>query len=195
MPWPLARRAGDPVAQTIFVAVVAATMFGLGIIVEGAGEAEGSEWLSFAGALLGAALTVAGSIAVLEYQRTSEIRARRALLLELLDDVQAACVPFQLANEAAVRERYGTTVAEKVKELQSAIRRVHAFRDAMKPKTALMMRVRDILADLSFDAADITGWLESMALYPTDADLGGLNAHAHNILATVDAARVLLKSD
>ena len=193
MPWPLARYHKDSASQFIFVVVIAAIAFGSGVIVEGAAQAEGSEWLSFAGALLGAALTVAGSIAVLEYQRTSEIRARRALLMELLDDVVVACNPFELANEAAVRERYGATAAEKVKELQSAIGRVHAFRATMEPKTALMMRVRDILADLSFDEADITGWLRSLALYPNDADLGGLNALAHKVLGNVGDARSLLQ--
>jgi hypothetical protein len=175
------------------VAVVAVTLFGLGVIVEGAAQAKGSEWLSFAGALLGSALTVAGSVAVLEHQRTSEIRARRALLVELLDEVEAACMPFQLANEAAVQAKYGTTVAEKVKDLQSAIRRVHSFRETMVPKTALMMRVRDDLAELSFDSADIVGWLKSMALYPDDADLGAINALAHDVLGPVQAARKLLK--
>jgi hypothetical protein len=173
--------------------VFAAIMFGLGVLVEGAAQAKGSEWLSFAGALLGSALTVAGSIAVLEYQRTSEKRARRALLLELLDDVEPACAPFQLANEAAVKERYGATVAEKVKELRSAIGRVHAFRETMEPKTALMMRVSDNLAELDFDSADITGWLQGIAFYPDMADLGGLNALAHDVLGNVYSARKLLK--
>ena len=115
------------------------------------------------------------------------------MLVELLDEVEVACVPFQLANEAAVQDKYGTTVAEKVKELQSAIRRVHSFRETMVPKTALMMRVRDDLAELSFDSADVVGWLKSMALYPKEADLGALNAIAHDVLGPVRAARKRLK--
>jgi hypothetical protein len=143
--------------------------------------------------LIGAALPVAGSIFVLEWQRTREIRNRRALLLELLDDVEAECIPFQCANEPALRERYGRTVDEQAKELRRAIGRVHTFRTTMEPKTALMMRVSDVVADLSFDGGAVNGSLDAIRMYPIDGDLGALNTAAHDVLGAVSKAKRLLK--
>ena len=122
--------------------------FGLGVLfATGAGASRG-DWLSFAGALLGAAITITGSITVLEWQRASEERERRALLLELLEDVDEACIPFQVANQAALKERYGTTAAEQVRKVQAAIGRVHHFRETLVPKTVRMMNVADELSGL-----------------------------------------------
>ena len=167
--------------------------FGLGIVVARGAEG-GADWLTFAGALIGAGLTVAGSVAVLEWQRTSEIRARRKLLLDLLEDVYSAVIPFQLANDRAMRVECGRDAAEQVKEVQAAIRRVKAFRDTMEPKTAAMMRVSDVLSALEFDDGQARELLRSIAFYPDSADLGGLNAMGHEVQHTVEKARKILRS-
>jgi hypothetical protein len=172
--------------------VIGAVAFALGIVLAAGPRGTATDWLSFAGALLGAALTVAGSVAVLEWQRTSEIRARRALLMELLDDVYAACVPFQHGTARILQEKCGRSVAEQVKELRDAIQRVHRFRDSMAPKTAAMMRVSDLLSGLSLDDEEVDGWLRGYRFYP-DTDLGGLNYIGHELQGTIDKARKLLK--
>lgn len=82
-------------------------MFALGAIARGASSASQGDWLSFAGALLGSAITVTGSIIVLEWQRTKEARAQKKLLLELLNEADAACIPFQYANGAALEAKTG----------------------------------------------------------------------------------------
>ncbi len=61
------------------------------------------------------------------------------------------------------------------------------------PETAQMMRVSDKLKDLSFDAVEIEGWLQSIRFYPASADLGGFNAMGHQIQGTVDEARKMLR--
>lgn len=130
------------------------------IVLRSWSDASDGELLSFAGAVIGAAATVAGSIFVLQWQRDTELREERALLLDLLGDVDSACTPFQVANETALRERYGTTARQQVTEVRAAIGRVHEFRERIKPKTARMMRACGALSDLALMMLiSISSWL------------------------------------
>lgn len=155
-------------------------------------KANATDMLDFAGALIGAGLAVGGSMFVIQWQRDSEQREERALLLELLADVDRNCRPFQVANEAALRERYGRTARQQVAEVQGAIARVHEFRQHLKPRTAKMMRVASALADLAFEDHDIDGHLTALSMYPNDADLGLLNGIGHDVTTQTDAARRIL---
>ena len=167
--------------------------FGMGLLIADLGEANQGEWLSFAGALLGTALTVGGSIGVLEWQGNSEVRSRKQLLIELLNDVDRECVPFQCANDTALRARSGFSTGEQVDRLKSAIARIHKFREKMLPETAQMMRVGDVLSPLSIQDAEVEGWITSIRFYPDSADLGGLNAIGHRIQGIVDEALKMMK--
>ena len=174
-------------------ALLVGSAFALGVLFATGAEATRGDWLSFAGALLGAAITIAGSIAVLEWQRASEERERRALLLELLEDVEEACVPFQVANQAALKERYGTTAAEQVRTVQAAIGRIHHFRETLTPKTVRMMKVTDELSSLAFGGDELDTDLRSIAFYPDSADFGDLNAKGHEVKGITSKARDILR--
>jgi hypothetical protein len=121
-------------------------------------------------------------------------RKPRALLLELLDDVDDACVPFQLANQPALEAKHHRKAPEQVRMVQAAIARVHKLRERWEPKTARMMKVSDSLADLGFDAPDLRNMLQVIALYPASADFGGLNAMGHEVQRkTANARDILLR--
>lgn len=173
-------------------ALLGGVAFSLGILSATGADATRSDWLGFAGALLGAAVTVLGSITVLEWQRASEDRERRGLLLELLDDVDSACVPFQVANQPALQEQYGTTAAEQVRIAQAAIGRVHNLRDTLAPTTVKMMKVSDALADMAFDDDGLEQMLTGIRFYPESADFGGLNTLAHDVQRQTAKARDIL---
>ena len=162
------------------------------IVVRSWSGASDTELLSFAGAVIGATVTVAGSIFIFQWQRDTERREERQLLLELLDDVDSACVPFQVANETALRERYEITCREQVAGVQAAIERVHEFRRDMKPKTARMMRASSALADLAFDEPGLEQHLTSLMMYPDSADFGHLNYLGHEIKIRTAISRRLL---
>lgn len=189
MRW-LPRPALNTMPRVVGIAVVAGVMFAAGILARSGAEASTGDWLSFAGALIGSGLTVAGTIAVLEWQRDSEQRALRALLRHLLDDAYEACTPFQCANPSALEEQYGKTVRAQVEEVQAAITRIHVFLRRMVPDTVTMMKVSDVLATLSFAPSE--NELTGLTFYPNDADLGGLNALGHDVRGTIDTARALL---
>lgn len=172
--------------------VLSGAAFALGILASNGAEASRAEWLGFAGALLGAAITILGSVSVLEWQRGREDRELRALLLELLDDVDEACVPFQLANQSALEAKHHRKAAEQVRMVQAAIARVHKLRERWVPDTARMMKVSDSLADLRFDGPDLPNMLKAIAFYPASADFGGLNAMGHEIQGTTSKARDIL---
>lgn len=162
------------------------------IIINFWSGASSADLLGFAGAVIGAAVTVTGSVMILQWQRGAEQREERDLLLELLKDVDAACLPFQVANEAALKARYGTTAREQVDEAQAAIERVHEFRRAMKPKNARMMRASGALSKLAFDDPDLENQVASLAKYPTSADFGFVNALGHDVRRETEAARSML---
>lgn len=170
-----------------------ASAFALGVLFSNGADASRGDWLSFAGALLGAAITIVGSITVLEWQRASEERERQRLLLELLKDVDEACIPFQVANEPALMKRYKTTATEQVRKVQAAIGRVHNFRKTLVPTTAMMMKVADELASLAFEGDDLEADLRGISFYPDSADFGGLNAMGHDVQGITSKARKILQ--
>lgn len=154
-------------------------VFVFGMLVGARAKPDASDLWSFAGGLVGAAITVAGSVYVLEWQKGRADRERKELLLSLLDDVDSACRYFHLANELALLERHKKTATQVVNELEAAVARVRRFGEAMTPATARMMKVADEAAKLRVDigmrqAANAAG------LY-REGDFGGLNAEGHEI--------------
>lgn len=181
------------VRNALVLGVAAGAIFACGVIA-GAPDAMAGDWLSFLGALLGAAVTVAGSVGVLQWQRNTEERERQALLQELLDDADKACVPFQVANETALKAQYGKSATDQVQEVQAAIARIHRFQKAVQPKTARMMKVSDALASLAFHEPDLDNQLVLLSMYPDDADFGWLNALGHEVQWKIDKVRALLNA-
>lgn len=178
--------------QYVLMLVAGLLGTGAGFLLATGTSATPSDWFGLIGGLFGAALTVAGGILILEWQRTRELREKRRLLTELLNDVEFACAGFHQPNEAALIEARGITVAEQVREVRHAISRVHRFRERMTPETADMMRAADLLEGLDFQSPEIDAQLTSIAFYPESADLGGLNYEGHAILTQVNEARKLI---
>ncbi|MBX7488849.1 hypothetical protein K3177_10020 [Qipengyuania sp. GH25] len=148
--------------------------------------------LAFFGGLLGTAATVGGGIYVLDRERKREDRERRAFLSDLLDEVEAACRPFQMANEAALVARRGITTREAVQTLKGAVGRVHQFRSRLEPKDIRMLKISDRILELEVDDAELDEQAASAGLYPNEADYGGLNAIGHEIVGTVQKIRAHL---
>lgn len=161
----------------------------LGIAIGSSAGADRGDWLSFAGALVGSALTVAGSVIVIEYQQSREQRGQERILRELLDDVEKACTPFQCADEDALKAGYGRTVPQQVDEVNSGIARVQKYAAHMKMVSTRVMRAANVIESLSFESGDLTVWL----LGYEGIDLGGLNYEGHNLVNEVKKARDFLR--
>ncbi len=159
-----------------------------------AAVAQPGDWLSFAGAMLGASITIAGSVGVIEWQRHNDDRVRRRFLEQLMDDIEQECEPFQVANAAALQQRYGRSVRNQIDRLRTAIRRVRTLIEGTAPKTLAMLKACDELATINFDDPDIDQGMGAILMYPDSADLGQLNYLAHEVLGDVARARKALKS-
>jgi predicted protein tyrosine phosphatase len=172
--------------------VLGGIAFALGIVFGANASPQIDDWLSFAGALLGAAVTVTGSVFLLDRERHREERERRKLLLALLDDVDNACTPFQLANEAALQKRYGRTAKAQAREIEAAIGRLHRFRETLTPNTVRMMKVADAIAGLPIKNPDLAEAAKVAGFYPESADFGQLNFIGHEIQSQTARVRAAL---
>lgn len=161
----------------------------VGIAIGSSAGADRGDWLSFAGALVGSALTVAGSVIVIEYQQSREQRGQERILRELLDDIDKACTAFQLADEDALKASYGRTVPEQVAEVRLGIARAQKYTSHMKMASARVMRAANVIELLSFDSGDVTVWVMGFQ----GMDLGGLNAEGHSLMGEVEKARSFLR--
>ncbi|MCJ2180810.1 hypothetical protein [Novosphingobium album (ex Hu et al. 2023)] len=177
-----------PLPQSVLEVTGAVAVFGAGVLIGSTLKPTPADWIGFLGALIGAGLTVAGSIYVLDRERTRELRQQANLLTTLLDEVDQECIPFQVANQAALLERYGRTAKEQVGRLIEAINRVHRFKDSIKPTTARMMKVEDAIAQLEVDP-ELDQQAKLAGLYPESADFGGLNAIGHDIKGQIANVR------
>lgn len=178
--------------SSVALSLVGGVTFALGVLFATGDDATRSDWLSFSGALIGAAVTVLGSIFVIEWQRTTGTRERKKLLTKLLDDAKIECAAFHVANEPALRNRYGLSTAEQVRRTLAAISRIHKFFDTFVPENVQMMKLADELADLAFDDPTLDDQMKGIRFYPDSADFGGLNAIGHGVVSKIDRARILL---
>lgn len=172
-------------------AAFAVGLAGGSLIVSSTGLSS-SDFLAFAGALTGTALTIAGGIYILDRERHREDRERNMLLISLLDEIDGACLPFQLANEAALKERYGVNTKKAVANLIAAVARLRAFKDRLEPQTVQMLKVSDAIDAFSVDETGMQKEATACAFYPESADYGGLNYSAHDIMSNTKAIRELL---
>jgi hypothetical protein len=120
---------------------------GAGILVTQQIGAETDDWLSFAGALLGAALAVLGALMVVEFQTSVTERARHRLytdqfadILRLIDNVRNPAAPGN-ADIDALR-------SSNAELLTSAIERLKQTRQWVTPDTAAMVEVMEIVERL-----------------------------------------------
>ncbi len=160
------------------------------IMIGSSAGADRGDWLSFAGALVGSALTVAGSVILIEYQRSREQRGQEQMLRELLDDIEKACTPFQCADEDALKASSGRKVPEQVAEVNLGIARAQKYAADMKMVSTRVMRAASVIESLSFEAGDLTVWFMGFE----GMDLGGLNAEGHALVTEVQKARAFLRS-
>lgn len=185
---------GKLLPRAIGLAVIAGVSFTMGAIVGTNSLPTTADWLSFAGALVGAAVTIAGSIYVLDRERGREERERRELLLSLLDDADKACEPFQVANENVLQARYGVSAMEQAHEVEAAIRRIHAFREKLEPTSARMLKAADAIDQLPLEHTQLIDAAKLAGMYPDSADFGHLNYLGHEIREITAKARALLVS-
>jgi len=153
---------------------------------------EATDWLSFAGALIGASVTVAGGIYILDRERHREDRLRAKMLKELLDDIDSNCTPFQLTNAEALKNKYDVTPQEQVDKLCACVRRVWEFAKILEPRTVRDLKILDAIAAIELPENQLRTEAAGIARYPKSADLGELNAIAHTIGASVKRIKGLL---
>lgn len=177
------------------VLIVIATFavgLGLGSFLPRAAALSAGDVLAFVGGLIGAAATIGGGVYILDRERRREERERREFLCALLDELEAACEPFQMANEAALIKRRGIKTPEAVRNLKEAIRRVHQFRDRLEPQNIKMLKVSDLISDIHVNEAEVDEMAVVANFYPESADYGGLNAICHQALGPVAKIRKLI---
>lgn len=170
---------GGRILKAGLAVVGAAAAFAAGTIISSSSFATASDWLSFAGGIVGAAITVIGAIGVFEWQRGKERRERENLLKEALNEVIQLTHGYHHADEPALRAATGRTVQQQTAELRRAIDRLRDIRKWMFPHSVGMARAfSDIEAmDEAYDDLD-----EGMAWHHTaGSDLGSLNATGHEI--------------
>lgn len=178
--------------QSAAEVAVATVVFAAGVLVGSGLQPTPSDWLGFAGALVGASITVAGSVYVLDRERRRGANEQRDLLVALLDEVDEACIPFQVANERALVERYSKTAKQQAGELKDSIARLHALKDEVKPSSVNMMKVVDAIAKLQLDP-ELDAQVAAAGLYPDSADFGALNEIGHDIRDMTGVIRGLLR--
>lgn len=86
----LRRLADWPFVSGMMIGLFGAACFGVGCVAASTEAANPGDWLSFAGTMIGASLTVAASFLVVEYQRANELRGRQQLLRDALDEITAS---------------------------------------------------------------------------------------------------------
>ena len=151
-----------------------------------------ADWLAFSGALLGAAITVLGGIFLLEWQRSSEARLRKSLLVEALTETINLTHGFYSADEPALKKSTGLTVGELSEKIQRSIERLHEIRAWMTPDSVAMLRAFDDIKKLTAYNDDVSEGIRWKHI--KGADLGGLNATGHSIAAKAQSAINHLKS-
>lgn len=177
-----------PIGLLAILSIIVCIAFG--ITIGSSAGADRGDWLSFAGALVGSALTVAGSVIVLEYQQSRERREQELMLRELLKDIEDACTPFQCADEEALKDKYKRTVTEQVEEVNSGIGRAQKYAAQMKLASTRVMRATKIIESLNFESGAVSVWLMGYQ----GMDLGALNAAGHSLVQEVKKAQIFLRS-
>jgi len=177
-----------PVGLLVITLIIASAA--LGVAFGSSAGADRGDWLSFAGALVGSALTVAGSVIVMEYQQSREQRDQEEMLWDLLKDIQDACTPFQCADEEALKARYQRDVSEQVAEVTLGIARAQKYAAHIKLASTRVMRAANVIESLSFESGDMTAWIMGYQ----GNDLGGLNAEGHSLVGEVKKAQAFLRS-
>lgn len=177
--------------KTIGEVAVLLAVLCIGILVGAGIRPAPAEWFGFAGALIGATVTVAGSVYVLDRERKREGVERKELLMHLLDEVDAACALFQLANQEALQERYGKTAKQQADELVAAVGRLRGLQATLKPNSVTMMKVSDAIGVLHVDPG-IGDMATEAGMFPSSANFGGLNAIGHDVTGQISKVRALL---
>lgn len=186
------RSVREALPRSVGEAATVIAIFALGLLVGARAQPHASELWSFSGGVIGAAVTVAGSVYVLEWQKGREDRERKALLLSLLEEIDAACRYFHLAGERALLDRYNKTARDVVTELDGAIARVRRFGEVLTPDTVRMMRVADEVAALRMDESLWVQAEHAERYRDSGGDFGGLNAAGHEITSQTARIRSLL---
>jgi hypothetical protein len=116
-------------------------------------------------------------------------REQQDFLLKLFNDVEAACIAFQLGTANDLKAHYGRSVREQIAEVRGTIRRIENFKATFQAKTITTLKAYDHLEGLEFGGESLDNSLAIYTLYPDSADLGQLNYLAHDVLGSIEKAR------
>lgn len=124
-------------------------MFGIviGAMIHGTFPATPGDWVSFAGAIIGSVVTVAGAIAAFEWQASSQRLRRRKMLADQLEEVIALCIyiqePLPLSRAAKLLAQ-----VEAGKDLIAAIRKLRNSLAWAQPDSRAAIEAYEIIKGL-----------------------------------------------
>jgi len=98
-----------------------------------------ADWMTFAGAMLGAMITVAGAVLVVWWQTAATSRRNRAALIELVEDVLKWCERARKPDLDETDTSLAARVVGHVRMIESAIARAQSARQWFTPDSAGMV--------------------------------------------------------
>lgn len=119
---------------------------GIGVIISNAASAETGDWLSFAGAVTGAAVTVLGALLVNSFQANTSARDRRRLLTDQFQKLRASINSIKNFDEHDDDPR--DALAHLAKRLSANITLLKRSCEWVNPDSAAMAKALFTIQDL-----------------------------------------------
>lgn len=118
-------------------------------------EISAQTWASFAGAVLGAMVTVGTSIFAFEYQRRRALRSKRIFVRDAVAEVLALLDALQANNPMEFERRVGRSVVAQCDKIEAGLTWLQSIMEWQRPEDIRMLRAYDEIRQIS-DAAKLT---------------------------------------
>jgi hypothetical protein len=176
---------------TTLIAMIEAIVFtlgvGVGIVLLRNFHADPSDWLGFAGALIGAGVTVLGALLVVEIQTNSAERSKRRLLTDQIDDILRWTEKVRHPQSAGATDLAVLRTANS-EHLKDAIARLKETKQWVVPADAEMVQALAVITKMP-DGVQVWWGLESN---PTYIDFETVDENLRSLEASARWAKKLL---
>lgn len=162
------------VRWTVTVAVSAVSL-GLGIAIDQiAPDAKPADWLSLAGAFIGAGLAVLGGLSVVDYQQRLRQRARIDFVAEALSEIEDVAQIIRLYADAEYPKPSLEHFYSVIDRARSAFKRLEKVQGLTAPDTISLLKTYEECSALGGDAwAQLSHQAHANGLY---GDIGRVPA-------------------
>jgi len=109
----------------------------------------GEAWMSFLGALVGAIITIAGSVYVIEFQRRRGDRLRRSFFDAALAEVMTVLDTLQANTPAEVERQTGRTIVAQAGKVEAGLVWLDKIMEWQPPDTLALLRAYDEVRQIS----------------------------------------------